>query len=521
MTDAGRPGGAVPALRMEGITKSFAGVRVLSDVTLTLEKGEVHGLLGENGAGKSTLLKILTGAYHRDSGTIAVDGTTVDINTPARARDLGIALIHQELSLLPHLTIAENIFLGRMPRRRGMPWLVDWATCDRRSRELLAPLGLDVDPRSLTSRLKVAEQQLVEIAKALSTDVSIVAMDEPTASLTETEIERLFALIAILKARGASIIYVSHRLNEVGQVCDRATVLRDGRFVGTVDGRTTSSHELARMMVGRELDRMYPKTPATPGPETLRVTNLNTPRLHDIDFRAHSGEILGIAGLVGSGRTELARALFGADPITSGSVEVEGKQVNLKSPRSAIAHGVGLLPEDRKGEGAVLSMSIAHNVTMASLGDVSRAGQLNLTREREAAQKYITQLGIVCQSSAQEARSLSGGNQQKVVLAKWLCSKSRILIVDEPTRGVDVGAKAAIHSLLNDLAVGGATIVMISSELPEVMGMSDRMIVMHEGRISGELHRDEFTEEAIMLLAAGLHETEAATSASPIEGASS
>jgi ribose transport system ATP-binding protein len=492
-----------PVLHMEGITKSFAGVPVLKGINFSVARGEVHGLLGENGAGKSTFLKIMSGAYHKDAGTISVDSTSVELRDPGHARDLGIALIHQELSLLPHLSIAENIFLGRLPRRRGAPWLIDWNAARARSVELLEPLGLKVDPRRPVSTLKVADQQLVEIAKALSINAKVVAMDEPTATLSDAEIAHLFEQIRSLTAAGVAVIYVSHRLVEVGQICDRATVMRDGQVVATVDARTTDSRALARLMVGRELSHMYPKTETERGSVTLKVSHLTTDKLKDVSLTAYQGEILGIGGLVGAGRTELARAIFGADPIVSGSVEVNGTPLALSGPRDAIRRGIGLVPEDRKAQGAVLGMSVAQNITMASLSDISRGGQLRLQREKQVATKYIRELHIAARSQEQEVRRLSGGNQQKVVLAKWLASRSKILIIDEPTRGVDVGAKAAIHSLLNDLASQGATIVMISSELPELIGMSDRVLVMHEGRITGELQRSELSEEAVMLYATG------------------
>ncbi len=490
-------------LQMEAITKSFAGVQVLRGVDFSLARGEVHALLGENGAGKSTFLKIMAGAYRKDGGTISVDSSPVEIEDPARARDLGIALIHQELSLLPHLSIAENIFLGRLPRRRHSPWLVDWKTCYQRSEELLEPLGLKVNPRWLVSRLKVADQQLVEIAKVLSINAKVVAMDEPTATLSGAEIERLFRQIRSLTVAGVAVIYVSHRLAEVTQICDRATVFRDGEVVGTVDARATDTRELARMMVGRELDRMYPKSEIQRGRATLKVSHLSNGSLKDISFTAYEGEILGIGGLVGAGRTELARAIFGADPISAGTVELGGSPIAISGPGSAIRQGIGLVPEDRKAQGAVLAMTIAHNVTLASLPNISRAGQLSFRRERDIANQFVRKLKIAARSIDQETQRLSGGNQQKVVLAKWLASRSRVLIVDEPTRGVDVGAKAAIHSLLNDLASEGATIVMISSELPELIGMSDRVLVMHEGGITGELLRKDLTEERVMLYATG------------------
>jgi ribose transport system ATP-binding protein len=397
--------------------------------------------------------------------------------------------------------------LNRLPRRRRAPWLVDWAACYRQAGEILDRLSVKLDPRTLVGRLGTAEQELVEIAKALSMNARMITMDEPTASLTDAETERFFGLIQTLKADGVSVIYVSHRLHEVAEICDRATVLRDGTIVETVDAKTTDSHTLATMMVGRELSEIFPKTEHERGRETLRVSNLSTAKIKDVSLTAHQGEILGIAGLVGSGRTELARALLGADPISEGDVLVDGERVTVDSPSSAIRHGIGLVPEDRKLQGAVLSMSVEHNVTLAGLSKVSRAGQLDRGEEREAVKRLIADLRVHPPHIEQETGRLSGGNQQKVVLAKWLFSGARILIVDEPTRGVDVGARAAIHGLLDDLAAQGKTIIMISSDLPEVMGMSDRILVMHEGRIAGELDRADFSEEAIVMYASGLEPT--------------
>jgi ribose transport system ATP-binding protein len=492
---------------MEGITKSFGNVQVLHGVDLSVGRGEVLGLLGENGAGKSTLLNILNGVLQRDTGSISIDGEPVEFTVPKQAQDAGLAFIHQELSVLPYLTVAENVFLGRLPRRKGAPWLVDWAACYRRAGEILERLAVKIDPRTIVGRLGTAEQELVEIAKALSMNARIIAMDEPTASLTEAEIERLFTLMRALKADGVSVLYVSHRLHEVAEICDRATILRDGKIVNTVDAKTTSSHALATMMVGRELSELFPKTEHERGRETLRVSGLSTAKLNDVSLTVHQGEILGIAGLVGSGRTELARAIFGADPITAGEIFVSGEKVTVDSPGAAIRHGIGLVPEDRKLQGAVLSMTNAHNISLASMSKVSRWGQLNRGSERQAAKKLVQDLQVYPPRAEQETGRLSGGNQQKVVLAKWLFADSKILIVDEPTRGVDVGARAAIHGLLNDLAGEGATIIMISSDLPEVMGMSDRILVMHEGRIAGELAREDFSEESIVMYASGLEPT--------------
>ena len=495
-----------PILRMEGIEKSFPGVKALRGVDLSVQRGEVHALLGENGAGKSTLMKILAGAYRKDAGTIYIDSSKVEFNDPKHARELGIAIIYQELSILPHLSVAENIFLGRIPRRQRYPWLIDWNKCYERARELLDRLGLNIDPRIPASRLKVAEQQMVEIAKALSHNANLVVMDEPTTSLTTREVDTLFTTIRLLREHRVSVIYISHRLVEVKEMCDRATVLRDGKTIGTVRIEETGERDWVRMMVGRDLDQIFPKTHVKRGKETLRVSNLTSRKLKKVSFSAYEGEILGIAGLVGAGRTTLARAVFGAEPVVSGTIEIDGQQVAMRKPSNAIQTGVALVPEDRKGQGVVLPMAIRENITLANLNGVSLAGQLNLAAERRVAKEYVKGLRIATPSINQETVNLSGGNQQKVVLAKWLYSASRVLIVDEPTRGIDVGAKAEIYTLLHELIEKGTTILMISSELPELIGMSDRILVMHEGRIAGELSRDQFSEEAIMVYAAGLEE---------------
>jgi ribose transport system ATP-binding protein len=491
-------------LVMEGIDKSFPGVNVLQKVNLSVRKGEVHALLGENGAGKSTLMKILAGAYSKDAGTISFDSGVVEIKDPKHAQEMGISIIYQEFTLLPHLSVAENIFLGRLPKSKRNPWLIDWSRCYQESEELLNRLGLKLDPRIPASRLKVAEQQMVEIAKSLSNKAKIIIMDEPTAPLTAREIDNLFDVVKMLKQQGVSIIYISHRLPEIKQICDRTTVLRDGKNIGTVNVADSEIEDWVSMMVGRDLDQMFPKLTIPRGAETLEVRDMQTDKLKGISLTAYQGEILGIGGLVGAGRTELARALFGADPILDGDIRIDGKLVNMSNPRVAIENGIGLVPEDRKREGLVLSMSVKDNTTLANLVDVSRLGKLSLTLEGELANKYVQDLQIATPSIYQETVNLSGGNQQKVVLAKWLCSKCKILIIDEPTRGIDVGAKVEIYELLNGLVKNGATVIMISSEMPELMGMSDRIIVMHEGRITGELRREEFSEENIMRYATGL-----------------
>jgi ribose transport system ATP-binding protein len=481
-------------------------VNALQGVDLSINKGEVHALLGENGAGKSTLMRILAGATSKDAGSIYVDGHEVEIKGPRHARELGVAIIYQELSILPHLSVAENIFLGRLPRQKAHPWLVNWQECHRRSEELLARVGLHIDPRTVASRLKVADQQMVEIVKALSENAKIVIMDEPTTSLMTHEVETLFETVNLLRERGVSISYVSHRLVEVKEICDRATVLRDGRKIGTVSVAETDSSDWVRMMVGRDLDQLFPKEHVPRGKETLCISNVTTRKLKDVSLTAYEGEILGIAGLVGAGRSSLARTIFGAERVLSGSIEISGKQLELDAPARAIHNGLALVPEDRKRQGLVLPLSVQENITLAHLDGVSTAGRLNLARERRVANEYVTKLRIATPSVNQRTVNLSGGNQQKVVLAKWLYSDAKILIIDEPTRGIDVGAKAEIYSLLHQLAEQAKTIIMISSELPELIGMSDRILVMHEGRITGELSRDEFSEEAIMFYAAGVHQ---------------
>jgi ribose transport system ATP-binding protein len=494
-----------PILEMKGIVKSFPGVKALQGVDLTIEKGEVHALLGENGAGKSTLMKILAGAIGRDAGSILIDGREVEIKGPEHARELGVSIIYQELSILPHLSVAENIFLGRLPRRKASRWLVDWGECHRRSADLLVRVGLHIDPSTPASRLKVADQQMVEIAKALSQNAKIVIMDEPTTSLMNHEVETLFKTVRLLREKGVSIIYVSHRLAEVKEICDRATVQRDGRKIGTVSVAETGSRDWVRMMVGRDLDQLYPKAHVDRGRETLRVTGLSTKKLKNVSLAAYEGEILGIAGLVGAGRSSLARTLFGAERVLSGTIKIDGEVAALDTPSRAIGKGIALVPEDRKRQGLVLPLSVRENITLGHLSGVSTAGQLNVVRERRVAADYVAKLRIATPSTSQRTVNLSGGNQQKVVLAKWLYSDARILIIDEPTRGIDVGAKAEIYALLQQLAAQGRTVIIISSELPELIGMADRILVMHEGRITGELNRNEFSEEAIMFYAAGLH----------------
>ncbi len=491
-------------LEMQGIEKAYPGVKALQGVSISVGEGEVHALLGENGAGKSTLMKILAGATPKSAGRISIEGKDVEIAGPRHARELGIAIIYQELSILPHLSIAENIFLGRLPRRASLPWLVDWGRAYAMSAQLMSQVGLEIDPRTLASRLKIADQQMVEIAKAISENAKIVIMDEPTTSLTTREVETLFATVRSLRRRGVSVIYVSHRLVEVKAICDRATVLRDGIKIQTVDVAKSDTKDWIRMMVGRELDQLFPKITVEKGSPRLKVTNLGTRKLRDISFEARAGEILGIAGLVGAGRTTLARTLFGAEERLSGSVEIDGAPADAESPAAAILNGLALVPEDRKGQGLVLPMTVRENITLAKLGGVSHAGQIRAGLERSVAEKFVKALKISTPHVDQKTVNLSGGNQQKVVLAKWLYSDAKVLIIDEPTRGIDVGAKAEIYALLQELVARGKAVIMISSELPELIGMCDRILIMHEGRVSGELDRSEFSEERIMAFASGV-----------------
>ncbi len=495
-------------LKMHNISKSFPGVKALQKVNLEVKQGEVHALLGENGAGKSTLLKILAGAYMKDEGDIYIDGKLIEYMDPKIAENLGVSIIYQEFSCLPYLSVAENIFLGRQPiKSNGM---IDWKQCYEDSKKLLDRVGLKVNPKTLLMDLKVAEQQMVEIAKALSKNAHIIVMDEPTASLTQREIDNLFQLIKDLKSQGVSIIYVSHRLVEIKEICDHITVLRDGCYIDNADVASVTIQDMIRMMVGRNLTDMYPKSNAEIKDKILEVKNLSTEdKLKDISFYVRKGEILGIAGLVGAGRTELARAIFGADPISEGIISINGKVVKIINPSDAISYNMGLVPEDRKRQGLILGMNVKDNTTLASIKSFAKLGKLKLSEEENISLNFVDKLRIVTPGIFEKVNNLSGGNQQKVVLSKWLCANCDVLIIDEPTRGIDVGAKVEIYELMNELVRGGLGIIMISSEMPELIGVCDRILVMHEGTITGELTRDDFSEEMIMAYAAGQHpETE-------------
>jgi ribose transport system ATP-binding protein len=488
---------------MEGIEKTFPGVHALSQCRFDLRRGEVHALVGENGAGKSTLMKILAGVYGRDAGRIIYKGQEVEIPSPRAAQHLGISMIHQELNLMNHLTVAQNIFIGREPRQ-GLPFLLDDKALNDQTTRLFEDMRLKLDPRTRVAELSVAKQQMVEIAKALSFNADVVIMDEPTAALTETEIEELFRMIRDLRERGVGIAYISHRLQELKQISDRITVMRDGRYIDTVNTADIAIERIISMMVGRTIYGGAPEIPEVATAEiVLEAKHLNRGTvIRDVSFQLKRGEILGFAGLMGAGRTEVARAIFGADPLESGEIYVAGKRVRIKSPADAVSSGIGYLSEDRKRYGLALGMDVETNVVLAALkkflgffGWVDRAGT------HSTASHFVEALTIKTPSLAQKVKNLSGGNQQKVIIAKWLTGDTNILIFDEPTRGIDVGAKSEIYRLLNDLAQQGKAIIMISSELPEVLRMSHRIIVMCEGRITGELTSAEATQERIMKLA--------------------
>ena len=487
-------------LELRGITKSFPGVRALDRVDFDLEPGEVHALLGENGAGKSTLMKILSGSLRKDAGTIVVDGRPVDIAGPQHAMQLGIGMVYQELSLVPTLTVAENIFLGRWERTRGR---IRWDRIHRAAAAALQRVGSDIRPHQLVRQLSMAEQQLVEIAKVLSRDARILLLDEPTSALSERETERLFEIIRRLKREGVGIVYVTHRLAEVMAISDRVTVLRDGRRIATVATREVSQLDLVRMMVGRELRQQHPKERRQPGGVLLSVRDLSTEAgLRGISFQVRAGEIVGVFGAMGAGRTELARALFGLDRVRGGEIRVDGRLLRLRGPADAIRAGMGYLTEDRR-QGLVMTLPIPPNVTLASLPAVSRLGFLRSRREAELAERMVRELRVATPGLDRRVGHLSGGNQQKVALARWLVSQARVLIFDEPTRGVDVGARAEVYGLMNELARGGAGILMLSSDLPEVLGMSDRVLVMQRGRITAEFTHETATAEAVMQAAVG------------------
>jgi ABC-type sugar transport system ATPase subunit len=489
-------------LMVREVYKSFDGVQALRGVNMDVRRGEVHALVGENGAGKTTLMNVLGGIARRDSGEVEFGGRPVNFASPAESQAAGIALIHQELAILPSLSVTENIYMGRMPARWG--W-VDWKTMEQRTRELLSEVGLDVRPQSRLRDLSISHAQLAEIAKALSLDASLIIMDEPNSSLTEPETQRLFEVIRQLKARDVAIIYVSHRIEEVLAIADRITVLRDGGYVGTLARQEATVDKVIGMMVGRELTRATATDGRQIGDVLLDVRGLRRKGvIEDVSFTVQRGEIVGLAGLVGAGRSETVRMIFGADSYDAGQILLEGRPVHFKSPKDAIRHGLGMVPEDRKKLALFLSKPVRWNISMAELPRISPWGWISSRRENELARDFVERLRIRVPHIETVARNLSGGNQQKTVLARWLATRPKLLILDEPTHGVDVGAKAEIYEMMRDLARQGIGIILISSELPEILAMSDRIVVMHEGRVTAVINRAEATEDKIMAYATGI-----------------
>ena len=487
-------------VQMAGITKSFGGVHALHDVSFDVRAGEIHALVGENGAGKSTLMKILSGAYQKDIGEILIDGRAVNISSPHMGRKLGIAIIYQDFALAPDLTVAENIYLDHLSGRKAF---INWTELYRNAGALIESVGFDINPRSIVGDLSVAYQQVVEITKALSENAGILILDEPTAVLAPRETERLFDVLRTLKHQGVSMIYISHRLEEIFRIADLVTVIKDGVVTGTVKAAETTTDEIINMMIGRQLTDMFPARHASIGGEVFRVDNLSRGnKVKDVSFSVRAGEVLGIAGLVGSGRTETVRAIFAADPKDSGEIVLDGRRLKIKSPRHAVRSGIALVPEDRKEQGAVLSMSVRENVTMPSLRTVTAPlGFIRQRREKRITKNLIEKLAIKTGSTETVVTDLSGGNQQKVVLAKWLGADCRLLILDEPTRGVDVGAKVEIYNIINELAERGLAIIVVSSEMVEIIGICDRVVVMRDGRVRDILEKDQLSEENIMKLA--------------------
>jgi ABC-type sugar transport system ATPase subunit len=489
-----------PLLEMKGVSKTFPGVKALDKVDLTVFSGEVIALVGENGAGKSTLMKILSGIHRMDEGEILFEGKPIDIRNPLGSQKAGISIIYQELNLLNNLNIAENIFIGREPCRKN--GLVDKRKEHRDARALLDEVKLHVDTQTTVSKLSTAQKQMVEVAKALSLNARLIIMDEPTSSLTDTETQTLFDIVRKLRARGVAIVFISHRMVEIFQIADKVSVMRDGQMITTLEVGQTTEADIISAMVGREIGNLYVKEETRIGDIVLEVRELSTKNfLNDINFYVRSGEILGFAGLVGAGRSEVMRAIFGIDPKQSGSVFVKGKKADIRKTGDSLRYGIGFVPEDRKEQALILNMTVKRNMSLAALDRVSRGWFIDKLRENRLVERFISLLRVKTPSMEQKVVNLSGGNQQKVVIAKWMANEPSILILDEPTRGIDVGAKKEIHKLMCDLASQGVAIVLVSSELPEIIGMSDRIMVMHEGRIKGEFARRNVTQEEIMQMA--------------------
>lgn len=489
-------------LEMKGINKRFPGVCALDDVTFSVKKGDIHALVGGNGAGKSTLMKILAGAIEPDGGTISVNGKKVLINSPEAAKKLGIAIIYQELDLIPTLNAVQNVFLGCELRNKA--GLLDDSAMINEAKELFKKLELNVPLNEPVGKFRVAQRQMIEIAKALHKSAEILVMDEPTASLTDHDVEILFDIVLRLKEKGVTVVYISHRLEEIYRICDKVTVLRDGRIIGTEDTKNLTHQQLIKMMINRDINQIFPETVCEAGNEALRVENLNVKGvLNNINLHVCAGEVVGIAGLVGAGRTELLRAIFGADPIDSGSIYIDGSKAGIKTPNCAIRCGIGFVPEDRKDHGVILRMPIKENISLACLPMIAKPGLISEQKERGLAKELTEKLRVKFSDLSQLVSSLSGGNQQKIVLAKWLATKAKILIFDEPTRGIDVGSKNEIYHLLRELAKEGLAVIMVSSDLEEVLGLSDRIYVMCNGSITGELPGKGACQEKVLSLAMG------------------
>lgn len=490
-------------IEMKGIDKSFGTNQVLKDAGFVLGDGEVHALMGENGAGKSTLMKILTGVYTKDAGQVFVDGKEVDYKNPQEAEKAGIVFIHQELNVLFDLTVEENLFIGK-EIKKGFG-ICDQKAMRKKAEEALKNLGVSISPKEIMSNLSVGQQQMIEICKALMVDAKVIIMDEPTAALTQSETKVLFEVIQNLRKKGVSMVYISHRMEEIFELCDRISVLRDGTYVGTKNIPETNMNEIVKLMIGREIGERYPGRETKIGEEVLRVEGLTKQGVfQDVNFEVHAGEVLGVSGLMGAGRTEIMQAIFGNLPFESGKVSINGKEVKIKSPQEAIRYGIGFITEDRKTEGLLLEKSIEENVALTNLGSISKSGGVMVkSKEQELSKRAIDELHIRCFGPQHECNNLSGGNQQKVVFAKWIYTDPKILILDEPTRGVDIGAKKEIYTIINQLAAKGVAIIMVSSELPEVLGMSDRIMVVREGVVRGIINKEEANQENVMTLATG------------------
>ena len=489
-------------IEMRGIDKSFGSNQVLKQAGFTLESGEVHALMGENGAGKSTLMKILTGVYTKDAGTVLVDGKEVNYKNPQEAEKAGIVFIYQELNVMFDLTVEENLFMGK--EIHGKFGICDKKAMQKKAQEALNTLGVNISPKTVMSELSVGQQQMVEICKELMADAKVIIMDEPTAALTQSETVALFKVIESLRKKGVSMVYISHRMEEIFELCDRITVLRDGSYIGVKNIPETNMNEIVKMMIGREIGERYPSRDVKIGKEVLKVKGLTRKgTFHDVSFSVRAGEVLGVSGLMGAGRTEIMQAIFGNLSYESGTIEIDGKEVKISNPRQAMEHGIGFITEDRKTEGLMLDKSIRENISLCNLGRISKSSVISKEAEKDMVAEAIKDLHIKCFGPFHECNNLSGGNQQKVVLAKWILTNPKILILDEPTRGVDIGAKKEIYNIINKLAAQGVAIIMVSSELPEVLGMSDNIMVVREGEVRGIISYEEANQERVMTLATG------------------